>query len=97
MSTINPHSCPRCQIGRLTLKVAPYINVEHGLFISIPDVKTYECDVCGFREVDEVALLQLDTLVDDGSVSEPENRSAAKLTSVDADAPDKVKPTPRLK
>jgi len=79
------------------VKLTPYTRIQNGLFISIPDVKVYECDVCGYEEVDDVVLMQLDTLIDDFSAVEPSNRSATKLPSVDADTLDGAAPPPRLK
>lgn len=96
MSTPNLQPCPRCSLGRLSMRRTPYTRVHEGLFISVPNVAVYTCDVCGLQEVDEAALIQLDALV--GEFTQPlvEDRPAAKMPPVELDQ-DGLPITPRLK
>ncbi|MDX2161055.1 MAG: hypothetical protein SF162_06990 [bacterium] len=89
------HMCPRCGIGRLAVRQKPYTRVHDGLFISVPNVNVYTCDVCGFQEVEEAALIELDTLVGQFSVPPVDNRPASKLPPVETDGlPPTTRPKP---
>jgi len=97
MSRMSVHACPRCQIGRLHVTLVPYTRIQNGLFLSIPDVQTFECDVCGFQEVDDIALLKMESLIDDIGIGDTSNRAAAKLPSVENESADNNIRPPRLK
>jgi hypothetical protein len=93
----NLQPCPRCALGRLTMRQTPYTRVHEGLFISVPNVKVYTCDVCGLQEVDAEAMIELDAWVGEFNLPPVESRPAAKLSAVDSDTPDGAAPTTRLK
>ncbi len=67
------------------------------MVISLPNVNIAECDVCGFEEIDQAALRQLDALVGEFGASPSENRPAAKLPPVDPESSDNAVQTPRIK
>lgn len=92
----NPQPCPRCSLGRLTMRHTPYTRVHEGVFISVPNVKVYTCDVCGFQEVDEEALIELDAWIGEFNLLPVDNRPTTKISPVEQDSSEGA-PTPRLK
>ncbi len=63
MSEESVYPCPQCQIGVLQPQRMAYVRVINGLFVSVPDMPTYTCDVCGYQEFGTEALLVLESLV----------------------------------
>ncbi len=66
MSQMNAHECPRCQIGHLQAGKTAFTRVINGAVVSVPEVKVYSCDVCGYQDFDRVTMARLQTLL--GSV-----------------------------
>ncbi|MGA9531129.1 MAG: YgiT-type zinc finger protein [Anaerolineales bacterium] len=57
------YPCPECHLGSLHAKTAFYCASVGGQFITIPDFPAWVCDVCGMREYDEGAVLELRTIL----------------------------------
>lgn len=57
------YPCPECHLGSLHASTAFYCTSIGGQFITIPDFPAWVCDVCGLREYDESALLDLRTIL----------------------------------
>jgi len=57
------YPCPDCHLGSLHAGTAFYCASVGGQFITIPDFPAWICDVCGMREYDEAALLDLRTIL----------------------------------
>jgi len=56
-------TCPRCRIGTLQRKAAPYATWHSDEFVVIPALTTWVCDVCGERIYDPVVLDALQPLL----------------------------------
>lgn len=63
MSDQTAYVCSRCQIGHLRPGLYPFTRVYNGMLVSIPDMPSFTCDVCGFVEYDASSLAGLETLV----------------------------------
>lgn len=87
-------TCPRCQIGVLRPAPATYAGVYRGVFLSVPAVPAYTCDICHHREFDPQALSYLDALV--GQLSQPQEpaRPAAKPAPPEGDPAERGRQTP---
>jgi YgiT-type zinc finger domain-containing protein len=56
--------CPHCMVGVMTPAKAFYCQWSDGHFITAPDFPAWVCDVCGAREYEPQAVLELQTLID---------------------------------
>ncbi|MDX1994502.1 MAG: hypothetical protein SF029_19120 [bacterium] len=63
MDTEPGEFCPRCQIGRLHLRTATYLQLYRGMMISVPDTPAYICDFCNYQEFEFEAVHQLQALI----------------------------------
>jgi hypothetical protein len=66
------------------------------LFLSVPNVPAWKCDICQYLEFDDHAMIQLELLVGHSGLPADSDRRAAKLPPLDADAPEGKRP-PRMK
>lgn len=57
------YPCPHCHIGNLHPSPAFFCAWHEGQFISAPDFPAWVCDVCGGREYDQQAVLELDAIL----------------------------------
>lgn len=55
--------CPNCRIGYMRPRRITYAGYHGDLFIVIPNMPAYVCDVCGHRQYDEEALMRLTPLI----------------------------------
>lgn len=65
--------CPNCQIGHCHADRATYVQVYGDLFISVPHIRAWICDICGYQEFDRATLLRIETLV--GQANQPSTNS----------------------
>lgn len=79
-------ACPRCQIGFLRVGKATYSGIHHAMLVSVPNMPSHKCDVCGYVEFEESALAQIGVLVGQMSVTPETVRPMTKLTAVETDA-----------
>jgi YgiT-type zinc finger domain-containing protein len=56
--------CPQCMVGEMTPTKAFYCQWSDGHFITAPDFPAWVCDVCGAREYEPQAVLELQTLIE---------------------------------
>jgi hypothetical protein len=59
-----PRHCPECLIGTIRSARSFYCQWSNGKFITAPDFPAWVCDVCGWREYEREAVLDLQTLLD---------------------------------
>jgi hypothetical protein len=59
-----PRRCPECLVGTLRPARSFYCQWSNGHFITAPDFSSWVCDVCGWREYEREAVLDLQTLID---------------------------------
>ncbi len=71
--------CPQCMLGAMTPTKAFYCQWSNGHFITAPDFPAWVCDVCGAREYEPQAVLELQTLIEmrHPALSRPARRPAA--------------------
>ncbi len=55
--------CPNCRIGYMRLRRITYAGHHGDLFVVVPNMPAYICDVCSNRQYDEEALMQLVPLI----------------------------------
>jgi hypothetical protein len=51
--------CPECEVGTLRRQRAFFFMVQEKQPICIPDFTAWVCDICGRREFDSAALIEL--------------------------------------
>ncbi|MBE2272284.1 MAG: hypothetical protein IAE80_28875 [Anaerolinea sp.] len=90
-STATP-SCPRCQIGHLQVGSATYSCVQQGVFLSVPNVPSWTCDICQYREFDFDALIRIEALVGQLGPASDADLQTAKRPPVDNEVIDKRPP-----
>lgn len=86
------YPCPQCQIGFLQPGRMPYVRIIRGMVVSVPDMPTYTCDVCGFQEFGSDALLLLDSLVGHAGPDSPTARSTARVAPLEHGRAHTLKP-----
>jgi YgiT-type zinc finger domain-containing protein len=79
-------ACPRCQIGNLQPAQATYASVHKGMFLSVPNVPAWQCDICQFQEFDYDVITWVEALMGHAGMPADASRPAAKVPTVDADA-----------
>jgi YgiT-type zinc finger domain-containing protein len=52
-------TCPQCQVGLLHPRKVIYFGTHQGEPVSVPNVPAWVCDMCRYREYDDVALSDL--------------------------------------
>ena len=86
-------TCPNCGAGKLHRRTINYANWHAGLYIVIPNLPAWACDVCALCQVDPDALQRLLPLI--GPVTRPDLAQArhASGTALPAiDLPDDIDP-----
>lgn len=86
MSDTAAPSCPRCQIGHLQSTKATYSYVHNGLFVSVPNMPAWKCDICQYQEFDYDAMIRIEVLVGQLSLPTDSPRPAAKLPAYDVES-----------
>lgn len=79
-------SCPRCQIGVLQPTLATYCGIYHGMVISVPNMPSWTCDICNYREYEPSAQAQVSVLLGQLEMASAAARTPTKKTSLEADA-----------
>lgn len=52
-------NCPNCFVGRLTEQPMLFTDIAYDQLLAVPNMPAHLCDVCGYIEYDESALLAL--------------------------------------
>ena len=55
--------CPECQVGLIQRKKGTYYTWIENELVIVPDFPCWVCDVCGHRDWDQNAVLQLGMLL----------------------------------
>ena len=87
-------SCPQCQIGLLQSTETTYSGVHHGMFISMPNMPSWTCDICQYHEFDETALRQIEALVGQLSLPTEVAQRSTKRTPIENEIPATQRPKP---
>ncbi len=69
MTDKTAYLCPQCQIGHLQAGKTTYVRVVGGMVVSVPEMVSSTCDVCGYQEFDAAALTQLEALLGEVAIS----------------------------
>jgi hypothetical protein len=69
-----------------------YVRIINGLFVSVPDMPTHTCDVCGYQEFGTEALLVLESLVSHPGADNHAPRSTPRVTPVEPGRTHPLKP-----
>jgi YgiT-type zinc finger domain-containing protein len=56
--------CPNCQIGTLKPRRAFFFTLQDGRPICVPDFPAWVCDLCGSRQYDPTALIELRVMLE---------------------------------
>lgn len=93
MSDKSTQLCPQCQIGHLQSGKLTYVRAHHGMVISVPDMPTLTCDVCGYQEFESSALMLLEAMIG-GQIGSKKGtaRPAVRITPSDSGAIRSLKP-----
>jgi YgiT-type zinc finger domain-containing protein len=78
MSDEAMYLCPQCQIGHLQPGNQTFVHVYDGLFVSMPDMPCYLCDVCGYQEYEPAAVAHVEALIGAARPGRSVARAAAK-------------------
>lgn len=96
MATTAAPSCPRCLIGHLETRKSTYSCVHQGVYLSIPNMLSWTCDICQYQEFDYDAITQVEALVGQLGLPADLDRRKAKLAPLDNEVfdqrPPRVKP-----
>lgn len=84
--------CPQCMVGEMIPTKAFYCQWSDGHFITAPDFPAWVCDVCGAREYEPQAVLELQTLVE---MSRPAPARPARRSSPGNDDTADLGPAPQ--
>ena len=63
-------TCTHCHIGSLQARPITYANWHTGLFVVMPNMPAWQCDVCAYLEVDAGAMSKIMPLL--GPVTQPD-------------------------
>ncbi len=58
-----PKYCPECQVGVIRRQGSTYYTWIENELVIVPDFPCWVCDVCGHRDWDQSAVLQLGMLL----------------------------------
>ena len=69
-------TCPNCRAGKLHRRTINYANWHAGLYVVVPNLPAWSCDVCALCQVDLEALQRLLPLI--GPVTRPDPAQARR-------------------
>lgn len=75
--------CPRCEVGLCRPGRVTYARVVAGQLLSVPNMRAFTCDVCGYREFEPNALRRLQVLMGDMDSTVDDNAPRAKPASLE--------------
>ena len=87
--------CPQCQIGHLQPGKQTYVRVDGSMVISVPNMPAVTCDVCGYHEFEEHALIEVEALVSDAKrpiSARTTPKAANTANATETSSPSGVKP-----
>lgn len=87
MSDQTTYLCPQCQIGHLQPGKQTFAHVYNGMFVSIPDMPCYTCDVCGHQEYEPAAVAHIEALIGEARPGRAVTRTAAKPPAAEGSSP----------
>ena len=58
-----PGSCPQCRVGKLNIRKITFFTWVDGDLITVPSFPVWVCDVCGWQEHHNKALVWLDIVL----------------------------------
>jgi YgiT-type zinc finger domain-containing protein len=67
-------TCPQCRAGSLHRRTVNYANWHAGLYVVVPNLPAWSCDVCALCQIDPEALQRLLPLI--GPVTRPDPAQA---------------------
>lgn len=73
--------CPECQVGVFHSDGATYYTWIDDELITVPNFPCWVCDVCGHRDWDHSALMQLNILLSPNAGQPKQPRSARPVTT----------------
>ena len=79
-------TCPNCRTGNLHRRTVNYANWHAGLYVVVPNLPAWSCDVCALCQIDVEALQRFLPLI--GPVTRPDptlprRTASAQLTMND--------------
>lgn len=80
-----PRRCTECLVGTIQPARSFYCQWSNGHFVAAPDFPAWICDVCGWREYEREAVVDLQTLID-LNLSQPKPRVARPKRPADGSA-----------
>jgi YgiT-type zinc finger domain-containing protein len=69
-------TCPHCRAGNLRRRTVNYANWHAGLYVVVPNLPAWSCDVCALCQIDPEALQRLLPLI--GPVTRPDLAQARR-------------------
>jgi YgiT-type zinc finger domain-containing protein len=69
-------TCPHCRAGNLRRRTVNYANWHNGMYVVVPNLPAWSCDVCALCEIDPEALRRLLPLI--GPVTRPDLAQARR-------------------
>jgi YgiT-type zinc finger domain-containing protein len=63
-------TCPHCRAGNLRRRTVNYANWHAGLYVVVPNLPAWSCDVCALCQIDADAVQRLIPLI--GPVTQPD-------------------------
>ncbi len=73
-------TCPHCLVGLMKSGKATFTGVLYGMFLSVPDMDAFICDICGAREFSTDALVGLEALTGMMNATVEPSRQISRLT-----------------
>jgi len=70
--------CVECQAGLMHLRSITYFTWLDGELVTVPNFPAWVCDVCGRREYDQKALLQLNMLLSPEAGQSPRRKASRR-------------------
>lgn len=83
MSDQSSFMCPRCQIGRCQPGQITYTRMYNGMLLTVPNMRVYTCDVCGYAEFEPEEIQRLEFLAPETGFSADEAPRVSKPTTAD--------------
>ena len=72
------YPCPECQVGALRPAHVSYFSHAYGRPVAVPDFPAWVCDVCGRREYDQAALVELRAMLENDRLDRRRPRRARR-------------------